>query len=522
MRRRPLAPNRTLFTWSVFLLCAAAAHANGTPAAPSGLTPEVDAYLSKALADWQIPGMAVAVVRPDRVVFAKGYGVRELGKPEPVDEHTVFDAASLTKSFTGTLAAILVEEGKLAWDDPVHKHLPGLRFPDAYLDEHLTVRDLLAHRTGLHPANMMWVLTDVDRAEVLRRARCLPATAGLRADMVYSNVGYSIAGEALAAAGGASWERLVRERLLEPLGLRDTTASYEEAGRLANRATSHTLIDGVQRPIRRETQRHSIAAAGDVQSSAHDLARWLRLHLNGGTLDGKRLVGEEALRDIQSPQAIIATTPAMRAARQVEFFAAYGLGWQVMDYRGRPLLWHTGSGNGQIAFAALLPKDGLGVVVLVNTWAAPFVHAALVNYLLDAYLGETPRDWSAEGLARVPGILAEERKQREKTMEGTGEGTVPARPFAAYAGTYDDCLYGPIHVRAAAGDGLELQMGGGQTADLLPAGGDVFVVRWRDPFYRETRLARVTFEPAPDGTAARLAMDLGRDAIRAVRKSTKE
>jgi CubicO group peptidase (beta-lactamase class C family) len=519
---------RTLFTWIFLLLCAAAAAAangtNGSPAAtPSGLSPEVDAYLQKALADWQIPGMAVAVVRSDRVVFAKGYGVRELGRPEPVDEHTVFDAASLTKSFTGTLAAVLVQEGKLAWDDPVRKHLPALRFPDPYLDEHVTVRDLLAHRTGLHPANMMWVLTDVDRAEVLRRARCLPATAGFRAGMVYSNVGYSIAGEALAAAGGKPWEALVRERLLAPLGLRSTTASYAEAERLANRATSHTLVDGVQQPIRRETQRHTIAAAGDVQSSAHDLARWLRLHLNGGALDGQRLVGEEALREMQSPQVIIATTPAMRAARQVEFFAAYGLGWQVMDYRGRPLLWHTGSGNGQLAYAALLPKDGLGVVVLVNTWAAPFVHGALVNYLLDAYLGEPPHDWSAEGLARVAGILADERKQREETMKGVGAASAPARPLAAYAGTYDDCLYGPIHVRAGGGDGgLELQMGGGQTADLLPAGGDTFVVRWRDPFYRETRLTRVTFNPGAEGTPAHLAMDIGRDAIRAVRKGKEE
>ena len=362
------------------------------------------------------------------MVFAKGYGVRELGRPEPVDEHTVFDAASLTKSFTGTLAALLVEEGKLAWDDPVRKHLPGLRFPDPYLDEHVTVRDLLAHRTGLHPANMMWVLTDVDRAEVLRRARCLPATAGFRADMVYSNVGYSIAGEALAAAGGASWEALVRQRLLAPLGLGETTASYEEAGRLANRATSHTLIDGVQRPIRRETQRHTIAAAGDVQSSAHDLARWLRLHLSGGALDGKRLVGEEVLREIQSPQAIIATTPAMRAARQVEFFAAYGLGWQVMDYRGRPLLWHTGSGNGQLAFAALLPKDGLGVVVLVNTWAAPFVHAALVNYLLDTYLGEPLRDWSTEGLAQGARHPRRRAQAARGDDAGDGRGHRPGAP----------------------------------------------------------------------------------------------
>lgn len=189
-----------------------------------------------------------------------------------------------------------------------------------------------------------------------------------------------------------------------------------------------------------------------------------------------------------------------------------------MDYRGHPMLWHTGSGNGQLAFAALLPKDGLGVVVLVNTWAAPFVHGALVSYLLDVYLGYPPRDWSAEALARVPAILEQERKQREETLRGAGPGVAAARPLAAYAGTYEDCPYGPIQVRAEEA-GLELQMGGGQTADLLPAGGDTFVVRWRDPFYRETRLARVTFEIGDADAPARLAMDIGRDAVRAVRSA---
>ncbi len=490
-----------------FLMAFSSLEARCAP--PPGLPSEVDAYLEKARKDWSIPGLAVAVVQGDTIV-AKGYGVRELGKPEPVDENTVFDAASLTKSFTAALAAILVDEGKMKWDDPVRRYLPDLVLPDPYLAENATLRDFLSHRTGLEPANMMWLLTANPRAEVLRRVRCLKAAAPFRGDMVYSNVGFTVAGEAIAAAAGTTYEALLRDRLIVPLGLKSTTWSYEQAEQMPNHATAHSLIDGVQRPIRRETQRTSTAPAGAVQSSAADLARWLRFQLDG-VLDGKRLISEASLREMHSPQVIIATTPEMRAARLVEFFAAYGMGWQVMDYRGHAMLWHTGSGNGQLAFMALLPKERLGVVVLVNTWAAPFVHGALVNYLLDVYLGYKPRDWSAEGLARVPAMLEQGRKEWQERTAGADSKL--SRSPASYTGTYESCLFGPIHVRQEA-EGLTLQMGEGEKADLKHHHDDTFILLWRDPLYREERSTLIAFELG-DGAARKLSMKVGRDQIEA-------
>ncbi len=483
------------------------------PAAAPHFPPEVDAYLSKALRDWDIPGMAVAVVQGD-VIAAKGYGVRELGKAGAVDENTIFDSASLTKSFTATLIATLVDEGKMGWDDPVRRHLPKLELGDPYLTEHATVRDFLSHRTGLEPANVSWLLTAIQRPEVLSRARCLNAASPFRADMVYNNIGYTIAGEAAASAGGASWETLIRDRLITPLGLRSTIASYEEVEKIPNHATPHAWIDGVQRPIRRETQRAAIAAAGSVQSSVADLARWMRLHLSGGVVDGKRIVSEANLEETHSPQVIIPTTPAMREARLVELFAAYGMGWNVMDYRGHKMLWHSGNGNGQIAYMALLPKEKLGVVVQVNTWAAPFVHGARASYLLDVYLGYPPRDWSAEALARVPKMREEARKALEDLLAGTLQAPKPPQPLESYAGRYEDCLYGPIHVRLE-GDELTLQMGDGQKADLSYHRDGDFVVRWRDPVFREDRITRVRFED--DQGSRKLVFQNGRDRVTARR-----
>ena len=369
---------------------------------------ELDRYIAKVVADGQIPGMAIAVVRNDSVLVAKRYGVRELGKPGLVDEHTIFDIASLAKSFTATAAAILVDRGILRWDDPVRLHLKDLVLPTPGLTDSATVRDFLSHRTGLESANTMWARTAIDRAEVLRRVRYLPVALPLRRQMIYSNVGYTVAGEAAAAAAGTSFETLLRDLIIRPLGLERTTWSYEQAASMPNLAVSHATYGGRQQPVRRETQRHSTAPAGAVQSSVLDLTRWMRLHLNLGVLDGKRLVSDSAMRELQTRQTVIPTTAAMRAARLVEdsMQVGYGMGWQVMDYRGHPMRWHSGNGNGQIAYMTLLPRDRLGVVVVVNTWSAPLIHAAIANRIIDTYLGYPPRDWAGETLARVPAARA--------------------------------------------------------------------------------------------------------------------
>jgi CubicO group peptidase (beta-lactamase class C family) len=411
-RARPLAAHvKKLTPRSLFRLLLAlapaipAATAQAQQPAPAGerFPAGLDRYIAAVLAEWRIPGLAVAVVRNDSVLVARGFGVRELGKDGRVDEHTVFDAASLTKAFTAAAAAILVDRGRLLWDDPVRRHLPDLVLPTPDLTANATVRDFLSHGTGLESANMMWVLTAVDRQEVLRRVRHLRVVAPFRETMVYNNVGYTVAGEAIAAAAGTTFEALLRDLVIEPLGLRRTTWSYEQAGHLENVSAPHAIIAGRLQPIRRETQRHSTAPAGAVQSSVRDLARWMRLHLNHGVLDGRRFVSDSTMRQMHSIQVPIPTTTPMRAARLVQdSVVGYGLGWQIMDYRGHPILWHTGNGNGQIAYMVLLPRDRLGVVVLVNTWSAPLVHGALINRIVDTYLGYEPRDWAAEAFARVP------------------------------------------------------------------------------------------------------------------------
>lgn len=478
---------------------------------PSRFPPNVDAYLTKALRDWEIPGMALAVVHRGQI-SAQGYGVRELGRPELVDVHTVFDSASLTKSFTATLVATLVDEGKMKWDEPIRSYLPALALGDPYITEHATVRDFLSHRTGLAATNSLWKLTALSRSEVMPRLRCLRQAAPFRSTQVYNNLGYMVVGEAAAAAAGASWEELVRRRLLEPLKLGDTVAGYEEGMTRPNHAASHALIDGAQRPLHRERQRGPIAAAGSVLSSAADLARWAKLHLKGGELEGKRFVSAASLAETHSPQVVIATTPEMRAARQVEFFAAYGMGWNVMDYRGHPMLWHSGSGDGQMAYMALLPKDDLAVVVLVNTWAADFVHGALASWLLDVHLGLEPRDWSGEALARHRSESAQENEV-QKLLAAAAAAGAPPRPLASYAATYESCPWGPIHVRVENG-GLILQMGDGEVADLRYHQGDSFVAVWRDPLYREERTTLVELSAAEG--KRRLRMSVFRDDVEAV------
>jgi len=483
--------------------------------APSERFPsELDMYIANVLSQWQIPGIAIAIVRNDSTLVTRGYGVRQLGKADRVDEHTVFDIASLSKSFTATAAAILVDRGALHWDDPVRRHLQNLVLPTDSLTQQATIRDFLSHRTGLDAANMMWVLTGVDRDEVLRRTRYLRAATPFRQEMVYSNVGYTVAGEAAAAAARMEFEEMLRDLVIRPLHLSETW-TYEQTGTVPNVAAPHATLAGRQQAISRKLQRQSTAPAGTVQSSAWDIARWMRLHLNNGVLEGKRYVSDSAMRAMHSIQARIATTPAMRAARLVQdTLVGYGLGWQIMDYRGHRLLWHTGNGNGQIAYMALFPNERLGVAVFVNTWSAPFVHAALLNRIADTYLGYEPRDWAGEAFARLPAADSA-RSANERAMVAMRSSAPPPAPLAAYAGRYDNPLFGPVWVRLTE-SGLTLQMGEGQIADLEYHGANNFYVVWRDPLYREFYGAHVSFT-VTGASVVSLSTTMNRDTFTATK-----
>jgi CubicO group peptidase (beta-lactamase class C family) len=478
------------------------------------MPPELDAYIEKARRDLDIPGISIAIVRGNDAAITRGYGVRELGKADRVDEHTIFDVASLTKSFTATAAAILVDEGKLSWDDAIRKYVE-VHFPDPYLDRVVSVRDLLAHRVGLKPSNWYTRLRgEHDTHASTTHMRYAKEQAPFRTAQVYSNTGYTLAGEALAAASGLSWAELVRTRLIAPLGMTETLIDTDLPP--GNSARPHAWVAGTQSLIRSGSGAQGGASAG-VRSNAIDMAKWLRLQLNNGEVGAKRVVSARALDETHSPQVIIPTTAAMRRARGVQFFGAYGMGWNVMDYRGHRMLWHSGSADGTIAYMAVLPDDSLGVVVMVNSWIAPNVHGALTTRIIETYLRLPLTDPVA---VLVAGRAAQQNAQRQTDAwlnDAATRNAAAAHPLAAYAGVFADSLYGTIRVTLDSGR-LVMKLGHrGEVADLRPWNADTMFVRWRDPFFAATLPVLASFEPDGSWPVSRISMPITTDTVVATR-----
>jgi CubicO group peptidase (beta-lactamase class C family) len=442
----------------------------------------LDAYVEDAMRDWHVPGMALAVVKDDSVVYMRGFGVRELGRPERVDEHTAFAIASTTKAFTATAVAMLVDEGKVRWDDPVSLHVPGFSvMADPGLSGELTVRDLLSHRTGLPTGDVLWYASGSSSEDILRRMRFLRPFASPRSRYMYNNNAYMLAGMVVEHASGMPWAEFVRTRILQPLGMNETLTGFAGLDARGNVATPHVEVRDTVRPIP-ALDFDNIGPAGSMNSSVHDMARWMRVQLAGGVRPGgERLVSEMQHREMQSPQFIIPQSqyyPAARLARPN--FTAYGLGWFMQDYRGRKIVMHTGSIDGMSALLALIPEERLGMVVYLNLDHAELRHA-LMYRVFDAFLGAPPRDWSTE--VRAVYAPSQEQGRAEAAMQAKrAAGTRPSLPLEAYAATYadPDSLHPPVVIRAEGGR-LLATMGAGTTGALEHWHYDVFRVRWANP-----------------------------------------
>jgi CubicO group peptidase (beta-lactamase class C family) len=477
------------------------------------LPQELESYVAAALHDWEVPGAAIAVVKDDQVVVAKGYGVRELGKPDAVDAETLFDIASLTKSFTAAMIASLVDEKKLAWDEPVRTYLPGLRFRDPYMTANVTLRDLLCHRTEIRN-NSAWYFGRLSSAQLIELFAKLEPQAPFRTQWMYSNIGYQAAAEVAAASAGSTWEKLVTGRVLEPLRMTRSVANFDTAPALGNYAMPHAEIEGVQRAVPREVSRMSTAAAGGVQSSARDLATWMRFQLGDGTFAGRRILSAESMGEMHAPQIFVPTTAEFRTKRQLHFPIGYGFGWQIWDYRGTPLLWHSGSGDGESAYLALLPEHELGVVVLINSWqpGGSAFNLALTSRILDYYLGAPARDYLAEYRETWNRVRQEDADERKALDAARLKKIKPTLPLASYAGTYRDELGLDVSV-TLAGDELVLRYAAGQKATLEHWHGDTFRTRWENPLVAQERAAFVSFRVDEHGKAAGLHMELFREPI---------
>jgi CubicO group peptidase (beta-lactamase class C family) len=406
-----------------------------------------DRYVDRAARDWRVPGLAIAVVHGDSLVFAKGFGVMEQGKPARATEHTRFAIGSTTKAMTTAALAMLVDEGKLKWDDKVIDHLPELRLYDAYATRELTVRDLLTHRTGMPNTDMLWAVREnqYTMPEMIRRLRYVRPNSSFRSTWTYQNVMFAIGGLLVERISGMPWDRFVQTRIFTPLGMNESVPLVADIRGKADVAVPHALVNDSVRTVPMRTT-DAIAPAGSVWSSVADMSKWMRFMLDSGRVGTTRLITPATFREIVAPQirAPISEYPALELA-QPHFFS-YALGWFIQDYHGDVVWMHTGSIDGMSAIIGLIPEKRVGVYVLANLDHAELRHA-LMYEVFDLYGANQSRDWSGD----VRKLFAA-RRQVALARQQSATGNAPASlPLDRYVGTYTDSTYGTINVTLADG-----------------------------------------------------------------------
>jgi CubicO group peptidase (beta-lactamase class C family) len=483
----------------------------GERAAAQQAPPKFDEYVGRVMQTFTVPGVSVAIVKDGRVVLAKGYGVRRLGEPAPVDAHTRFGIASNTKLFTATALALLVEEGKIEWDKPVITYLPAFAMSDPYVTHELTVRDLLVHRSGLGLGAgdlLWWPPSTYNRKEIARRIRYIPLATSFRSAYAYDNVLYLVAGELIEAVSGKSWEEFVRTRILAKVGMTDSDVRHSGATAGGNVAGTHAEVNDTVRAVDPFASDNTNPAGG-IMSGAADMAKWMMVQLDSGRVaDGSRLFSPASAKQLWrevTPTPIGDAPGGMSALAHLRStMAGYALGLGVRDYRGHILRQHTGGLPGYLSKVAMIPDLRLGVAVLTNQESG-LAFESIVYQVLDYYIGAKPPDY--------PGLFQQLRQKNRETLRQarataarSRDSTAgPSLPLAKYAGTYRDPWYGNVTI-AEEGKGLSIRFTRtpALVGDLVHWQYDTFLARWRD---RELRAdAYATFSLNPDGTVEKLRL----------------
>ena len=479
------------------------------PVLGQGAPPALDQVVSRVMQTFEVPGMAVAIVQDGKVVAARGYGVKTLGKPDPVDAQTLFGIASNTKLFTATALGLLVEDGLIAWDTPVVRYLPWFAMWDAWVTRNITVRDLLVHRSGLGLGAgdlLWWPPSTYNRKEIAYRLRYLPPVTSFRSAYAYDNVLYTVAGEVIEAVSGLPWEEFVQTRILDRVGMLGSNVRHSAAEAGGNVATPHARVDGRVRPVK-PFGSDNTNPAGGINASAEDIAKWLIVQLDSGrTGSDGRLFSEATTRQLWT--TVVPRDPGVPPKELAPLrggFLGYALGINVQDYRGQKLLTHTGGLPGYVSRLAMLPDRKIGVAILTNMESGAAFNA-LAWTILDYYLDAPPHDWIAAYATLEQRADAATRAAGSATGAERHATARPSLPLERYAGTYHDAWYGDVDLRLEQGH-LVIQFGKTPSllGDLEHWQYDTFVVRWRD---RELRAdAFITFALDPDGSIREARME---------------
>lgn len=485
---------------SMALLLGLSATADAQRTRPASPLAGLDAYIEKAMQDHDVPGLAIAVVRNDSVVFARGFGVRKLGSPERVDENTLFAIGSASKSFTAVAIAMLVDDGKVKWDDPATKYLPGFQMYDPYVTRELSIRDLLSHRSGLARGDLMWYGSSFSRQDILDRVRYLKPTWSFRSTFGYQNIMYLAAGEVAARTSGMTWDDFIQRRIFQPLGMTASNTSVRALAGQANVAQPHSKIDDTVRTVSWRNI-DNIAPAGSINSNVTDMARYVRFQLNGGKWNGKTLITGGNHAEMWTPHTVIPLVGFWKAVAPGAHLAAYGLGWFLQDYRGRLVVQHGGNIDGMSANVTLLPEEKTGVVVLTNLNGA-VIASVLAYRVFDQFLGAPLGDHSGEALKFIAAAEKQGKEARANIEKQRKQGTKPSLALSEYAGTYTDSMYGELKV-SNEGNALRVVYGPAFDGTLEHWHYDTFRSIWQD---RGLGKAMATF--TVDATAKPSKLDI--------------
>jgi len=489
---------RGLFLLSFFIYFGA--YSQGVMPVPAGLTSEqIDSLAQRARRAFDVPGIAVCVIKDGKVIHSRGYGVRSLRTGEPVDENTLFGIASNSKAFTTAALGMLVDEGKLSWDDKVRKFIPEFKLFDPYVTEEFTVRDLLCHRSGLGlgAGDLMFFPdgSDFTIPDIIHNLQFLKPVTSFRSQYAYDNNLYIIAGQVVARASGMSWEDFIEKRILRPLGMSHSAATFDRLRDTSDVIDGHSRVDGkVQVIVRHRGQVDD--AAGGIYSCISDLSKWVLLHLQHGKYgpDSVRLFSEAVWRERWAPQTIL---PVGGPGPYNTHFAAYGLGFGLQDVRGYKQISHTGGLEGMVTQITMIPELQLGIIVLTNAEEGG-AFSAITNQIKDSYLGITGTDRVAEYAAARKAQLGRARRITDSIWKEVdrvagsggsggsgGLGDSGARTgvagWSVYTGEYRDAWFGEVTIAVKNGHlWFDSKRSPRLTGEMLPYKGNSFVVKWRD------------------------------------------
>ena len=406
-------------------------------------TNKLDAYFEKMVKDWDLPSASIGVVKDGELVFIGNYGVKEIGREGAPDENTLYAIASNSKAFTSAIIGMLVQEGKLDWDDKVRKYLPYFAVYDDWVSEHATIRDILSHRIGLgtFSGDNIWYKSDQSAEEIIKNIKYVPQVYEFRAGYGYSNLMYITAGEIIRTVTGKSWGENVKERILEPLGMDRSIYSLKDLEKTGNYATPHMRKDDKNITIP-WADWEEVAATGGLISSVADVSKWMIFNMNNG-IQGKDTLLTAATRNMVWTPHNNFTVDQTKSNPFDMHFSAYGLGWGLRDYHGKMRVGHTGGYDGMITAVTMIPQENLGVVVLTNGTKSPIM--AATYYALDQYLGIETTDWSAHYLKRTNTRMANDTRIPDRIAKRVMN-TKPSLYEAEIEGDYESDMVGKISI----------------------------------------------------------------------------